>query len=168
MKIELKSVKYFASLSEETNCFQATVWIDGKKVGTAENLGHGGPTDIDFNDRRQEDKFIAYAKSLPPTVYPARDNLPEMTIESSADGIIDTLFDEYLAKKDEDKLDKEGKKMREANMKKGLMCTIRIKTSRAYYWKGLVSESQVPQAIEKMSEVFRSRNEAVVEHKVLK
>jgi len=42
MKIELKNIKYAAFASQETSCYEATIYIDGKKVGTVENAGHGG------------------------------------------------------------------------------------------------------------------------------
>jgi hypothetical protein len=42
--ITLKNLKHFAAGSQETYCFTATVYLDGKKVGTAENDGHGGET----------------------------------------------------------------------------------------------------------------------------
>lgn len=41
---ELKSVKYYAGLSEETNCFTASLWINGKRVATLKNDGQGGET----------------------------------------------------------------------------------------------------------------------------
>jgi len=42
MKIELKNIKYAAFASEETHCFEATVYIDGKKSFGVSNDGHGG------------------------------------------------------------------------------------------------------------------------------
>lgn len=51
--ITVKNVKFLHSLSEETLCFTATVYENGKKIGDARNRGHGGNTDIylDKNDR---------------------------------------------------------------------------------------------------------------------
>lgn len=42
MKIEIKNVKHSAFASQETHCFQATVYVDGKKAFIASNNGHGG------------------------------------------------------------------------------------------------------------------------------
>ena len=42
MKIEIKNVKYSAFTSQETHCFQATVYVDGKKAFITGNDGHGG------------------------------------------------------------------------------------------------------------------------------
>jgi hypothetical protein len=41
MKIEVRNVKFSAFASQETNCFEATIWIDGKRIGAARNEGHG-------------------------------------------------------------------------------------------------------------------------------
>ena len=42
MKIEIKNVKHSAFASQETHCFQATVYVDGKRSFTAFNEGFGG------------------------------------------------------------------------------------------------------------------------------
>ncbi len=42
MKITVKNVKVAQFASEETLCFEATVYIDGKRGFTAHNQGHGG------------------------------------------------------------------------------------------------------------------------------
>ncbi|PYF74634.1 hypothetical protein [Pedobacter nutrimenti] len=44
MKIELKNIKYFDALSEETTLFNANLYIDGKKAGIVKNDGRGGST----------------------------------------------------------------------------------------------------------------------------
>ena len=41
-KIILKNLKYAAFASEETSCFSATVYCDGKRLCTARNDGRGG------------------------------------------------------------------------------------------------------------------------------
>jgi hypothetical protein len=41
-RVELRNVKHAQFASEETDCFAATVYIDGKKAGTVSNDGHGG------------------------------------------------------------------------------------------------------------------------------
>lgn len=45
-RITLKSLKHAPFLSEETQAFTATVFWDGKRIGTSKNDGHGGCTDI--------------------------------------------------------------------------------------------------------------------------
>ena len=41
-KIELKNLKTAEFASEETHCFEATVYLDGKRFCIASNQGHGG------------------------------------------------------------------------------------------------------------------------------
>jgi hypothetical protein len=50
MEIALKNVKIYAGMSEETIAFNASVYVDGTKVGDASNRGHGGANDIDVRD----------------------------------------------------------------------------------------------------------------------
>jgi hypothetical protein len=40
--LELKNIKYTAWASEETNCYQASLYLDGKKIALVSNDGHGG------------------------------------------------------------------------------------------------------------------------------
>jgi hypothetical protein len=42
MKLELKGVKFSEQASQETNCFEATVYVNGKRAFTAHNDGRGG------------------------------------------------------------------------------------------------------------------------------
>jgi len=42
LKIELKSVKIYEALSEETTAFSCTVYVNGVKAFTVRNDGQGG------------------------------------------------------------------------------------------------------------------------------
>lgn len=98
MKIELKNVKYAAFASHETNCFSATVYVDGKKAFFAENQGFGGPdnyTPIN-NDLYQAAK--AFVASLP--------NEPTYNLPMNLEIFISDLLDGYLNKKRFDKISK--------------------------------------------------------------
>ena len=41
-KLEVKNISYYARGSEETPCYNATVYINGKKAIEISNDGHGG------------------------------------------------------------------------------------------------------------------------------
>lgn len=43
MKIELKAIQYAAFSSEETNCYSANLYVNGRKIDSVGNDGHGGP-----------------------------------------------------------------------------------------------------------------------------
>jgi hypothetical protein len=51
MKIELKNVKVYSGLSQETEAFTASLYVDGKRVGETRNAGHGGNNSVDVNDK---------------------------------------------------------------------------------------------------------------------
>lgn len=62
MKIELKRLTTNARLSEETHCFAADLWVDGKKIGEVSNEGHGG-CDRFHGDQRAYDAANAWCKA---------------------------------------------------------------------------------------------------------
>lgn len=68
MKIELKNLKVAKFLSEETVAFTATLYVDGKKVGSVNNNGQGGPNNICIDHSKYpglQEKMEEYAASLP-------------------------------------------------------------------------------------------------------
>ena len=74
MKLELKNIKHTAWASEETHCYQASLYVNGKPVAIVSNDGHGG-ADRDYAHPKIEPhtyRFVmtevhAYFKSLPNT-----------------------------------------------------------------------------------------------------
>ena len=46
MELQLKSIKYTEWMSEETLCFTANLYVDGKVFAEVSNQGHGGSTDF--------------------------------------------------------------------------------------------------------------------------
>lgn len=54
MKIELKGIKIYERMSEETVCFHASLWVDGKRLCTVSNRGIGGENDYSANYREVE------------------------------------------------------------------------------------------------------------------
>ena len=60
-RVALKSLKIAKHLSQETLAFTATVYVDGKKIGHAENHGHGGPDALYFtNNKDYQSKVDAF------------------------------------------------------------------------------------------------------------
>jgi len=102
MRLELKNVKFYESMSEETNCFRADLFIEGKKIAEVKNQGQGGPTDysiLDFKNIKILHSAEAYCKSLPKEKI-SEDFEFQPTLESK----IDDLFEEWLKVKEEKKL----------------------------------------------------------------
>lgn len=97
MRIELKNVKHYASMSEETQCFEATVYIDGKKATRVSNRGFGGAHEYD--NREVESRLVEYAKTLPSKDITFGERT--ITVPESADGLIDDALEAVLVEKEE-------------------------------------------------------------------
>ena len=71
--MELKKIKLFEEMSEETNCYVATVYINGKEAISVRNEGHGG-CDTQYPIAPYDQSIIAAAndyckKNHPATVF---------------------------------------------------------------------------------------------------
>ena len=98
MELTLKKVKVVKELSDETTCYYAEVWVNGKRAFSAQNEGRGGPDE--FHPLTDEGKTLlkeveAYAKSLPPYKYPSGNGLPEGELEYDLDMLIGDLLDKW-------------------------------------------------------------------------
>ena len=51
MNLEMKSIKHFASGSEETYCYTAVVYLDGKPFAHVSNNGHGGSDSVHHHEK---------------------------------------------------------------------------------------------------------------------
>ncbi len=110
MKIELKSIKTYERLSEETTCFTANLYVDGKLLAHVENSGKGGCTDyhlIKLTDKEKLRSVEDYCKTLPDVV------CDTFTFKSDLEYVIDDLLEKHLLEKDQKKMNK--------NMEKGLV-----------------------------------------------
>lgn len=154
MKVELKKVKHFPSMSEETECFQASIYIDGKEVGFAEDRGCGGCIDYRFNDKAVGERFEAYAKSLPSTTFDMEGHDP-IVVESSGETVIGDLLNEYLKAKEEKKeaarLAKKDQKAKAQFLARGIPMTVRVTGQKFISWYGMRDKSELPAIIEKFS-----------------
>lgn len=65
-KLGFRAYKHHAALSEETTAFSATLTLEGRKVATVRNDGHGGCTCVDWTDRGAAEKIIAEFNDLRP------------------------------------------------------------------------------------------------------
>lgn len=68
--VELRKFKSSQLASEETLFFRADVYFDGKKVGTAENDGRGGSTNVHFNNQADYQRLNEFVATLPPLTFP--------------------------------------------------------------------------------------------------
>jgi len=96
MKIELKKISFNERMSEETNCFVADLYINGKNVGECRNEGHGGCTWCRGNSKEANVLIAeaeAYCKTLPKVKY------GNSEWEQSLEGVIDQLLEDHLKAK---------------------------------------------------------------------
>lgn len=114
MKFELKNIKFYESMSEETNCFQADLFINGKKIAYVKNTGQGGCTDYGVHDFKLQSvlrEAEQFCLSLP------KENIEGMMsdfeFQPTLESRIDDLFEQWLKAKGEKKFLKD--------MEKGLM-----------------------------------------------
>lgn len=111
MQIELKRFTTNARLSQETTAFAADVWVDDKKVGYAQNDGHGGCTTVHLVDPSVRDKVEAHGKALVPAEYKG--------FMGGAEWIVDQLVEAELAKKFDKRVAKTDAKQKAAYDKQG-------------------------------------------------
>lgn len=96
MKIELRKVAHYPRLSQETDAFNADLYIDGVKRATVENDGHGGPNMVHPWQVMKE--IEAYAATLPPEEMFGR------MVPISGDYLISKILGDHLVEKDLKKL----------------------------------------------------------------
>lgn len=88
MKIELRNIKLSAFMSRETHCFQAVVYIDGKRASVIENDGQGG-CDC-WHERDVQARVETYARTLPPAIG------GDSPLPMSAEILIGNLLNEHI------------------------------------------------------------------------
>lgn len=94
--IELKNLKHSEFASQETYCFEASIYIDGKKAGTVSNQGCGGCHS--YHPHTLYEILKAEADKLPPEEVDLGGHIFTMTPD--ADTIISELVTEALQAKD--------------------------------------------------------------------
>ena len=68
-EILIKNFKHSEFNSDETHCFQAAVYVDGKRGFIAGNCGHGGCNDYQVLNQELFDTASLYADALPAEPY---------------------------------------------------------------------------------------------------
>lgn len=64
-KITLKGIKIAKFASQETYCYQATLFFNGKKCASVSNDGHGGCDNQYVTNKKVWDEMLAYIETLP-------------------------------------------------------------------------------------------------------
>lgn len=106
MRIELKNVKYYPTMSEETNCFEATLYVNGKSYGRVVNHGQGAETEI---SREAYAVLGPYAKTLPLKTGDFGDG-ESFSYPQSSTSLVDDAFEEWHDKQEAKRIEKEAYK----------------------------------------------------------
>jgi len=64
MELQLKSIKYTEWMSEETLCFTANLYVDGKVFAEVSNQGHGGSTDFRPHSKFKTEGAMPFYRKL--------------------------------------------------------------------------------------------------------
>ena len=86
MKLQLKAIKHTEWASEETHCYQASLFVDGKPVAIVSNDGHGG-CDRDYD----HPKFKGDYRATMNAVHEYFKSFPNEPSEWSEDGFAQSL-----------------------------------------------------------------------------
>lgn len=140
MKIELKNIKHLESLSEETNCYTADIWVDGVKTAAASNHGHGGCDMYHAYEGQRErlEAAEAWAKSLPPKATSMKDPsdpTKPWVMEQDLESVVGDILTEWLIQRDLKKI-----------LKKP---TILTKDGRILQWNVKPADPRVPALVAK-------------------
>ena len=95
-RVTLKAVKICVWASEETLCFQASVYFDGERIATAHNDGHGGCTYFRHLPNKGDKLIRAYkwAEALPPVqtdMTDPNDPTRQFIYNQSLDNLVDEM-----------------------------------------------------------------------------
>lgn len=104
MKFELKGLKYAAFASEDSHCFEATLYIDGKRFCQVSDDGHGGCTNYfplkgDLHQNKLYPKIKEINDELKKELLPCSWDENE-TIENDLEIVVGNLVNEALVLKD--------------------------------------------------------------------
>ena len=99
MKLEVKNVKIHDDISTDSMCFSASLYVDGKRVGTIRNDGRGGSNRYEFA-RGEYERIAEFVATLPELPLP--ENAAEWKkriypMQQDVDSVIEQLvidFDE--------------------------------------------------------------------------
>jgi hypothetical protein len=105
MKIELKKISFNERMSEETNCFVADLYINGKKVGECKNDGRGGCTDY-YGDNKEMNELIRKAEAYYKTLPKVKSEEYNFKYQPTLENAIDDELTKYLKAKEQKKFEK--------------------------------------------------------------
>ena len=138
MKVELKGLQIVERMSEETMCFTANVYVDGKKAGHAENRGTGGSTDVRIAPPELAKKVEEYGKTLVPPEYKGFTSGTEWLVDQLVDAVAQKRHDAKEARR----IAKYDAREKARYAAEGMGC-VRFRNGEAYHWAGVKKTATV-------------------------
>jgi hypothetical protein len=127
MEFQLKAIKFYESMSEETNCFQGKLYINGKYVADVKNTGQGGNTDV-YPVDKLTGSIIAEAEKYLSMQPKKKDEMYDFEYIRTVESEVDDLFADWLEDKEKKKFEKQ--------MDKGIMYGTKYRYKMTY-WKNI-------------------------------
>lgn len=143
MKIELKKIKTNLALSQETICFSADVYVEGKLMGHAMNHGHGGESEVRVVNRELFEKVQAYIKTLPKV----KVTNPDMELEKNLDWIMADLVQDHFKAKEDAKFLKKGLKEKARLASLGYNVCLEFRCGDSIVWSGCPNETHIEKLV---------------------
>lgn len=103
MKITVKNLKVAAFASEETLCFNATVYVDGKPAFAAANQGHGGCNNywpLKGGNNSMEKAVMKWAEAQPKIVTDMKMGGAPFEYQPGIDHYVDAAITRYQYEQD--------------------------------------------------------------------
>lgn len=130
MKIELKSLRIYERMSEETIAFTADLFVNGKKVAYAKNDGCGGSTF--YHPYPQADKQLLDAAEIYCQKLPEKEGFSQ-NLEDVIDDWVYRVYNEKIEKKAKERLAKD--------CIKGICFGVNENSYKILSWKGFTIPS---------------------------
>jgi hypothetical protein len=169
-KIELRNIKFHLGLSEETTAFNADIYVDGKKAGSASNRGHGDPVWYQFDNREVEAQFEAFIKAQPPRALPpsVTGGVEGLTVPMCGDLFFGLIVEDALVQRETAKLAKRLEKWEQsekARISKAGFIPIRVDLSTGTaVCTGVKTEAEIPALLERLEKKYKT---TIKSHKLL-
>lgn len=147
MKFELKAIKFYESMSEETNCFQGKLYINGKYVADVKNTGQGGNTDI-YPVSKLTGEIISEANKYLASQPKKKCDMFDFEYKRTVESEVDDLLADWLEVKENKKLVKQ--------MDKGILYGTKY-NYQMIYWKNttLVALLQNPVGQARIKQIIK-------------
>jgi hypothetical protein len=163
MNLQLKNIKVNLAFSEETTCFMADIFVNGKKAGYCKNDGRGGSTWYGSYDVRGRGLIAlaeAWAKEQKPTYFVMGDK--GYTIDANLEHWIDEQVNQFIEKKENEKFAKKLEKNMLANICYGSNTSYKMVGWRGVTIEQLLNRNDGRETLKKKIEELVNQGEIIL------